>query len=139
MGKPVVFVIDDDESVCRSLRRLMKSVGRNVRTFTSARDFLSQGCQNVSGCLILDVTMPEMNGLELQKMLVDSGSRMPIIFMSAHEDISTREQGLGAGALAFLKKPFEDQALIENINLALSRFSDEDHKENNQGSNNNES
>ena len=132
MDKPVVFIIDDDESVCRALRRLMKSVGLNVRTFTSAKDFLNQGCQNVPGCLVLDVRMPEMGGLELQKRLVDSGSRMPIIFMSAHEDISTREQGLRAGAIAFLKKPFEDQALIENINLALSKFTDEDHKENNQ-------
>ena len=128
MDKPVVFVIDDDESVCRALRRLMKSVGHNVRTFTSARDFLSQGCQNVPGCLILDVRMPEMNGLELQKRLVDSGSRMPIIFISAHEDISSRKQGLRAGAIAFLKKPFEDQALIEKVNLAISRFTDENHK-----------
>ena len=74
MDKPVVFVIDDDESVCRSLRRLMKSVGHNVRTFTSAEDFLNQGCQNVPGCLVLDVRMPGMSGLELQKRLVDSGN-----------------------------------------------------------------
>lgn len=125
MDKPVVFVIDDDESVCRSLRRLMKSVGLNVRTFTSAKDFLNQGCQNVPGCLVLDVRMPGMSGLELQKRLVDSGSKMPVIFMSAHEDTSAREQGLRAGAIAFLQKPFEDQVLVEKVNSALSRFKDE--------------
>lgn len=124
MGKPVVFVIDDDESVCRSLRRLMKSVGLNVRTFTLAEDFLNQGCQNMAGCLVLDVRMPGMNGLELQKILVDSCSNMPIIFMSAHGDISAIEQGLRAGAIAFLQKPFEDQDLIEKVNSALSRFKD---------------
>ena len=128
MEKPVVFVIDDDESVCRALRRLMKSVGFSVRTFTSAKDFLSQGCQNVLGCLVLDVRMPEMGGLEVQKRLVDSGSRMPIIFISAHEDLSTREQGLRTGAIAFLKKPFEDQVLIEKINSVLSKFTDDNHK-----------
>lgn len=134
MAKPVVFVIDDDESVCRSLRRLMKSVGHDVRTFASAKDFWNQGGQNVPGCLVLDVRMPGMGGLELQKRLVDSGSKMPIIFMSAHEDISTCEQGLRAGAIAFLQKPFEDQVLIEKVNSALSKFTDEQkgqgHKEN---------
>ena len=124
MEKPVVFVVDDDESVCRSLRRLMKSVEHNVRTFTSAEDFLNQGCHNVPGCLILDVRMPGMNGLELQEKLVKSGSTMPIIFMSAHEDAPTREQAMKAGAIAFLKKPFEDQILIEKVNSALSRIED---------------
>ena len=128
MDRPVVFVIDDDESICRSLRRLMKSMGHNVRTFTSAKDFLNQGCQNMSGCLVLDVKMPGMGGLELQERLADCGSKMPIIFMSAHDDVSPREQGLKAGAIAFLKKPFEDHVLIEKVNLALSRFVDENHK-----------
>ena len=121
MDQPVIFVVDDDESICRALRRLMKSVGLNVRTFTSAIDFLNQQCQNMRGCLVLDVRMPEMSGLELQKKLIESGSTMPIIFMSAHEDIKSREQGLGLGATAFLQKPIEGQFLIETINSALSR------------------
>ena len=129
MDRPVVFVIDDDDSICRSLRRLIKSVGHNVRTFTSAKDFLNQGCRNVPGCLVLDVRMPGMSGLELQKRLGDSGSTMPIIFISAHEDISALEQGLRAGAIAFLMKPFEDELLVEKVNLALSKFADENHKE----------
>jgi len=122
MDKPIVFVVDDDESVCKALRRLMKSAGYNVRTFTSAKDFLNQGCQNVPGCLILDMRMPGMSGLELQERLADAGSEMPIIFMSAHEDISSREQGLRAGAVAFIKKPFDDYILIEKVDLALRRF-----------------
>lgn len=128
MAKPVVFVIDDDESICRSLRRLMKSVRLNVRTFTSAKDYLNQECQNVPGCLVLDVRMPEMGGLELQQKLVDSGSSIPIILMSAHEDISAREQGLKAGAIAFFQKPFEGEVLLEAVRSALSRFADENHK-----------
>ena len=124
MEKPVVFVVDDDESVCKALKRLMKSAGIKARSLSSAEDFLNQGCHNVPGCLILDVRMPGMNGLELQEELVKSGSTMPIIFMSAHEDAPTREQAMKAGAIAFLKKPFEDQILIEKVNSALSRIED---------------
>ena len=124
MEKPVVFVVDDDESVCKALKRLMKSAGIKTRSLSSAEDFLNQGCHNVPGCLILDVRMPGMNGLELQEELVKSGSTMPIIFMSAHEDTLVREQAMKAGAIAFLKKPFEDQILIEKVNSALSRIED---------------
>ena len=124
MEKPVVFVVDDDESVCKALKRLMKSVGIKARTLSSAEDFLNQGCHNVPGCLILDVRMPGVNGLELQEELVKSGSTMPIIFISAHEDTPVREQAMKAGAIAFLKKPFEDQILIEKVNSALSKFED---------------
>ena len=119
MDKPVIFIVDDDESICRSLGRLMKSVGLNVRTFTSAVDFLELGCWNLPGCLVLDVRMPEMGGLELQRRLGEAGSKMPIIFMSADEDIAARQQGLSAGAAAFLQKPFEGQVLVENIKKAL--------------------
>ena len=124
MEKPVVFIVDDDVSVCTALKRLMKSAGIKARSLSSAEDFLNQGCHNVPGCLILDVRMPGMNGLELQEKLVKSGSTMPIIFMSAHEDASAREQAMKAGAIAFLKKPFEDQILIEKVNSALSRIED---------------
>ena len=120
MDEPVIFVVDDDESVCRSLRRLIQSVGLHVRTFNSANEFLDQGCHNMYGCLLLDARMPEMSGLELQKRLIDSGSKMPIIFMSAHEDPLSTKQALRAGAVAYLQKPFEGQLLIEKINQALS-------------------
>lgn len=125
MNQPVVFVIDDDESICRSLRRLIKSAGFCVRTFISGNDFLNQGCQNMPGCILLDVRMPEVGGLELQQRLNDSGSKMPIIFMSAHHDTETREKALNAGAIAFLQKPFEDQLLLETIRSALNGLVDE--------------
>ena len=99
-------------------------MGHNVRTFTAAKDFLNQGCQNMSGCLVLDVKMPGMGGLELQERLADCGSKMPIILMSAHEDVSTREQGLRAGAIAFLQKPFEDAVLTEKVHAALGKSID---------------
>lgn len=124
MNQPVVFVIDDDESICRSLRRLMQSAGFHVRTFLSGNDFLNQGYQNMPGCILLDVRMPEMDGLELQKRLNGSGCQMPIIFMSAHQDTETREKALQAGAIAFLQKPFEDHVLLEAIHSALHRFVD---------------
>jgi two-component system, LuxR family, response regulator FixJ len=125
MDRPVVFVIDDDESICRSLRRLIHSVGLDVRTFNSGNDFLNQGCQNMSGCILLDVRMPEIGGLELQKRLNDFGCKMPIIFMTAHQDTGTREKAFDAGAVAFLLKPFEDQVLMEAIRSALNKCADE--------------
>jgi FixJ family two-component response regulator len=122
MEQPVVFIVDDDKSVCRSLRRLMKSVGYSVRTFTSASEFLNQGCYRKTGCLLLDVRMPGMGGLELQERLLEAHSVMPIIFMSAHEDPQDRQKAMGAGALGFLRKPFEDQVLIDAVNSAMGRF-----------------
>lgn len=126
--KPVVFVVDDDESVCKSLERLMKSVGLDVRTFTSAESFLNQECHNVPGCLVLDVRMPGIDGLELQKKLATSGSQIPIIFISAHKDDREREKGLRAGAVAFLQKPFDARDIIELVKSTLSRIKNKDIK-----------
>ena len=122
MEKPVVFVVDDDESVRTALIRLMKSAGLRVRAFTSAEDFLNQESQNVPGCLILDLRMPGMNGLELEEKLAKYGSTIPIIFMSAHQDVTACEQAMKAGAEAFLPKPFEDQILLEKVNSILNRI-----------------
>ena len=125
MEKPVVFVVDDDESVCKALKRLMKSAGIKSRTLSSAEDFLNQGCHNVPGCLILDVRMPGMSGLKLQEKLVKSGSPMPIIFVSAHEDDPAREQAMKAGAIAFLQKPFEDQELLDVVYSVFNKNQDD--------------
>ena len=122
MERPVVFVVDDDESVCRALRRLLKSAGFKVRTFGSADDFLNQGCQNVPGCLILDVRMPGVGGLELQQQLLESGSSIPIIFISAHEDPQTYKQAMENGASAFLQKPFEDKTILDAIGSAFTKI-----------------
>jgi FixJ family two-component response regulator len=124
MEKAIVFVVDDDESVCRALKRLIKSAGLMVRSFTSAEEFLNQGCQNVPGCLVLDVRMPGMSGLELQQKLLESGSLMPIIFISAHEDPQAYKQAMENGASAFLQKPFEDKMILDAIGSAFSTIAE---------------
>jgi FixJ family two-component response regulator len=129
MKKPVVLVVDDDESVCKALERLMKSVGLDVRTFTSAESFLNLDCHNVPCCLVLYMRMPVIDGLQLQEKLARSGSQIPIIFISAHEDDRAREKGLRAGAMAFFHKPFEDQALIDAVYSAISKFQTEEHND----------
>jgi two-component system response regulator FixJ len=114
-----ISVVDDDESVRNSLKRLLRSMEFEVRTFPSAREFLQQGPLNDHGCVIVDIRMPEMNGLDLQKRLSDSGVSLPIIFITAYEDPGVRAQAMQAGALAFLQKPFSDPSLMDAIGLAL--------------------
>ena len=114
-----IFIIDDDESVRRALKRLIKVAGFKAETFGSAREFIDSEHYQRVGVLVLDVRMPGMSGLELQKYLADNGSDMPIIFITAHEDIQASRMALEAGAIEFLKKPFEDQALLEGIQRAL--------------------
>ena len=110
---PFVFVVDDDDSVRRSLGRLLKAAGFNVKTFDSAENFLDSYRNDVMACLVLDVRMPKMSGLDLQKRLGESGFKIPIIFMTAHEDARSRDQAMNAGAIAFLRKPFDEQVLLD--------------------------
>jgi len=114
-----IFIVDDDRSVRRALKRLVKIAGFRAKTFASAREFWDSERFRSTGVLILDVRMPGLSGLELQKQIIDSDSDMPIIFITAHEDIQARTKALEAGAVAFLQKPFEDQALIDAINSAV--------------------
>ncbi len=110
-----VFVIDDDESVRKAVRRLIQSAGLTARTFASAEDFLDAAPPSPD-CLILDVRMPGgLGGLELQRRLAGCGSRIPIVFITAHEDAQTRDGALAAGAVAFLVKPFDDQELLDAV------------------------
>jgi FixJ family two-component response regulator len=118
-----VFIVDDDESVRRALKRLIKVAGFKAKAFGSAREFIDSEHYQRVGVLVLDVRMPGMSGLELQKYLVDSGSDMPVIFITAHEDTRTRRKALEAGAIGFLKKPFEDQILLDAVQRALSNYS----------------
>ena len=117
-----VFILDDDASVRKALKRLIKVAGFKAKTFGSAREFIDSGHYQSAGILVLDVRMPGMNGLELQKYLTDSASDMPIIFITAHEDIQARRKALEAGAIDFIKKPFEDQTLLDGIQRALSNY-----------------
>ena len=118
-----VFIIDDDEPVRRALKRLIKVAGFTSKTFGTALEFIDSGCYQSAGVLVLDVRMPGMSGLELQKHLTDVSSNIPIIFISAHEDIQARNMALEAGAIAFLKKPVEDQTLLDAIQEAFSSYS----------------
>jgi FixJ family two-component response regulator len=123
-SKPLIAVVDDDESVCRALRRLLRSLAMNAETFGSGREFLDLLDAMPSfqpDCLILDVQMPEMNGLEIQDRLAANGSAVPVIFITAHDEVGIREKALAAGAVAFLRKPFNDELLIKTIREALKR------------------
>ena len=119
--KFIVMIVDDDESVRRAARRLIRSYGYAVETFVSADDFLAAGRLSETACLVLDVQMPGLNGLELQSRLVAEGHQVPIIFITAFNDENARAQALKAGALCYLVKPFEEADLLNSINLALQR------------------
>jgi two-component system, LuxR family, response regulator FixJ len=120
---PTVFVVDDDEGVRNSLRFLLKSVGLNTRAMASAREFLEAFKQNQAGCLVLDVRMPGMSGIELQQQLNLRGATIPVIFITGHGDIPMAVEAMQHGAFDFLQKPFRDQDLIDRIQRALERDS----------------
>ncbi|HLI85732.1 MAG TPA: response regulator [Bryobacteraceae bacterium] len=117
----LIAVIDDDESVRDSLRTLLRSAGYRVMTFESAGGFLESGARDGAECLILDVRMPGMEGPELQARLKQSNSRVPIVFITAHEDSLVRERVLRAGAVDVLSKPFAPQALLSTVQAALRK------------------
>lgn len=115
----MVAVIDDDESVRTAVQELLRSAGLPARPFASAEDFLKSGQQRQTGCLIADIRMPGMSGLELQAKLNADHCRIPTIFITAHGDEKMRMQVLRAGAVEFLAKPFDDEALLERVRAAL--------------------
>lgn len=117
----VVFIIDDDSSVRRSLERLLKSVGLATESFASAKEFLHRGHWEEPGCLVLDVRMPEISGLDLQEQLAKVGICLPIIFISGHGTVPMSVRAMKAGAMDFLMKPFDEQDLLDAIQRALVR------------------
>jgi FixJ family two-component response regulator len=116
-----VFVIDDDVSVRKSVARLIESVGLKVETFASAREYLKQDPCEGPACLVLDVRMPEMSGLDLQDELTSAGLSMPIIFITGHGNVPMSVKAVKAGAVDFIEKPFDDQTLLDAINEAIKR------------------
>jgi len=117
---PLVSIVDDDESVRESLRGLIRSIGLGVQTFASAEDFSRSGQLENTDCLILDVRMPGMSGLDLQRHLAASERDIPIIFITAHgSDEGTRARALRDGAVAYLIKPFSEDALLDAVDAAL--------------------
>jgi FixJ family two-component response regulator len=131
-GKPAmrqagqtVSVIDDDESVRRALGRLIRSFGWNVETFASAEEFLAPGEHRAPACLVLDLRMPGMSGLELQERLAAAGRHIPVVFITGHPDESARRAALAAGAVEFLRKPFDDRVLLDAVARALAQDNQE--------------
>jgi len=116
---PLISVVDDDESVRESLQALVRSVGFGVMVFASAEEFLTSGRLADTDCLILDVRMPGMNGLELQRHLAANNFAIPIIFITAHGDDESRKRALANGAADYLFKPFSEEALLNAIDAAL--------------------
>jgi two-component system, LuxR family, response regulator FixJ len=119
--EPIVFIVDDDEAVRGSLQLLMKSVGLVPNTLGSAREFLDRYDPKQPGCLILDVRMPQMSGLELQERLNARGAVIPVIFITGHGDVAMAVEAMQAGAFDFVQKPFRDQDLIDRIQRALAK------------------
>jgi len=117
---PIVFVVDDDISVRESLELLIRYAGWQTETFASAEEFLARPRIDVPSCLVLDVSLPDLNGLDLQKRVIDR-TDMPIIFITGHGDIPTTVQAMKAGAVEFLTKPFGDDVLLEAIERAIER------------------
>jgi FixJ family two-component response regulator len=117
----IVFIIDDDPLYRASAERLVRSVGFSVQGFESARDFLSSRRPTVPSCLVLDVRLPGLSGLDLQRELADAGVHIPIIFVTGHGDIPMSVQAMKAGAVEFLTKPFRDQDLLDAIRHAIAR------------------
>jgi FixJ family two-component response regulator len=117
----VVFVVDDDEPMRRSLENLIRSVGLRVEAFATAQEFLRGKRPDVPGCLVLDVRLPGLSGLDLQKRMAEANSEIPIIFITGHGDIPMTVQAIKAGAVEFLTKPFRDQDLLDAIHQALER------------------
>ena len=116
----MVAIVDDDESVRSAIQGLMKAVGLPTRAYASAEEFLNSGQPDHTACLIADIRMPGMSGLDLQARLNSEHRRIPIIFITAHGDTTMRMQALRAGAVEFLAKPFSDDVLLEHVRAALA-------------------
>jgi FixJ family two-component response regulator len=118
---PIVFVVDDDPSVRRSIKRLIGSVGLQVELFGSAQEFLLSKRPDAPSCLVLDIRLPGISGLDFQHKLAEANIHIPIIFITAHGDIPMTVRAMKAGAVEFLTKPFREQDLLDAIQLALER------------------
>lgn len=120
----LIAIVDDDASICKALNRLIRSARMDAETFGSALEFLDEGESHQPDCLILDIQMPGMTGLELTEQLAARKSRIPVIFVTAHDAPEAREGAKASGAVAYLTKPVDDQALLDAISRALERRRD---------------
>src|SRR6266566_3219221 len=120
-GAATVFIIDDEAALRASIRGLLKSVGLRSETFSTAQEFLRSKRPDEPSCLVLDIRLPGINGLDFQRVLADEGFRIPIIFITGHADIPMTVKAMKSGAVEFLTKPFRDQDLLDAIHQALDR------------------
>ncbi|MBL7152595.1 MAG: response regulator transcription factor [Phycisphaerae bacterium] len=118
--KATVFVVDDDEAICKSLAMLIEGAGLNAQAYSSAQDFLDDYDPAIPGCLLLDVRMPGMNGLELQAELAKRRIHIPTIVITGHADVPMAVQTVKSGAMSFIEKPFGDKALLDDIRKAIA-------------------
>ncbi|MHC4758401.1 MAG: response regulator transcription factor [Planctomycetota bacterium] len=117
--QPTVFIVDDEKAMRESLRTLMETVGLNAQTYSSADEFLKDYDEKIHGCLVVDVRLPGMSGLELQAKLVQEKIELPVIIITGHGDVPMAVQAMKLGALNFIEKPFRDQVLLDNIQKAI--------------------
>jgi FixJ family two-component response regulator len=130
--QPTVFVIDDDASVRAALSSLFRSVGLQVKALGSAKEFLEGRLQHAPGCVVLDIRLPGMSGLDCQAELEQAGIRIPIVFISGHADVPMSVKAMKAGAVEFLSKPFREQDLLDAVRIALERDKTQREKEQSQ-------
>ena len=123
-GQPTIYVVDDDDGMRRALDTLLSTVGYKTAVFSRPSEFLSQFKPEAHSCLVLDIRMPEMSGLEVQQQLNRRGSMLPVIFITGHGDVPMAVQAMKEGAFEFIQKPFRDQDLLDRINHALKQDAD---------------
>ena len=121
VNSPIVFIVDDDTRTCAAMQRLLRTVGLHSESFTKPEDFLQHKLPSGPSCLLLDVRLPGMSGLDVQRKLTEMGVQIPVIFITGHGDIPMTVQAMKSGAMEFLTKPFRDQDLIDAIQEALKR------------------
>jgi RNA polymerase sigma factor (sigma-70 family) len=119
--QPVIFVVDDDASAREGIEDLLQSVGLRVMTFKSPQEFLDGARPDAPGCIVLDVRLPGTSGLEFQKVLIDAGIHLPVIFITGHGDIAMSVRAMKSGAIEFLTKPFREQSLLDAINAGIEK------------------
>lgn len=120
-GKNKIYIVDDDESVCRALKTLLMTFEFEVKTFNSAKSFFDAVSNDDPGCLVLDIHMPGVDGWTVQKEILNSGSKRPVIFVSADKHDNAADRALRVGAVGFLQKPVDGQTLVDLINVASER------------------
>jgi FixJ family two-component response regulator len=120
-SEPTVYIVDDDTSVCKGLKRLLLSEGLNSKTFSSAKEFLDCGVCKGPGCIVLDVNMPELSGLDLQEELTKIGNFLPCIFITAYANVPISVKAMKGGAIDFLEKPFADGEFLEAVKSAMEK------------------